>query len=186
MNYIISESQKNTVSKNFISILKTKDMYDTLGMFKIPAQFLDKVLGKNVLNFVDCVDYNYFYFYYFFRTDLIKKSYEDEFYKIQVGISSHDMTTDFSITEKSTNNSMTGYATPYYEGECNLPIDIEYFQPNSDQLNEFGLSLFFEKTLPKKFDSFSSMFEFFSVYYFKFLINACRPLFIEYRDQYED
>lgn len=182
MNYIISESQNNRLSKIFIKSLKNKDMYLTLDLFKIPPQFLDKVLGEEVLYFLDCEDYYFLYFYYFKTTDLIKKSYEDEFYKIQVEISSHDMTTDFSITEKSTNNRMTGYATPYYDGECNLPIDIEYFEPNSDQSNELSLFLTKEKTLPKKFDSFSSMFEFFSVYYFKFLINACRPLFIEYRD----
>lgn len=186
MNYIISESQKNTVSTNFIKVLKNKDMYDTLGMFKLPPQFLDKILGKKVLNVLSCEDYYLLYFYYFKRTDLIKKSYEDEFYKIEISVSMMEMITFFSITEKSTNNSMTGYATPYYDGDCHLPIDIEYFEPNSDQSNEFSLNLYVFKTLPKKFDKFSRIFEFFSVEYFNLLINACRPLFIEYREEDED
>lgn len=185
MNYIISESQKNTVSTNFIKVLKNKDMYDTLGMFKLPPQFLDKILGKKVLNVLECVDYYYLYFYYYGRKNFVKRSYEDEFYKIET--EDAGMVTFFAIIEKSTNNKIEGYATPYYEGECHLPVDVEYFTPNSDELNEISLFLGYESVnIPKKFDSFSNMFEFFNVEYFKLLINKLIPLFNEYREEDED
>ena len=89
----------------------------------------------------------------------------------------------FKVTDKKTTNSLDGYATPYWDGNCYLPIDIEYYNFTDDDGNPDDEELtgdYYERyKLPTEFESFQTIIDWMENDYIKYIIDFCRKTFEE-------
>lgn len=67
-----------------------------------------------------------------------------------------------------------GFATPYWDGDCIIPVDISYFEKTetkeySDEYDNLQMSVEYELT-PKKFNSYQDIIDFMNKVYPRLIV----------------
>jgi len=80
---------------------------------------------------------------------------------------------------------LTGMATPYWDGNCSIPVDGSYFEDkeSGDYYEEYDDSGIRTDYAPSKFNSIQELIDFLNNEYPKLLIPPIRKLIENYRDK---
>ena len=113
-----------------------------------------------------------------YRTDFINKNYNfndgQMFLNLNWGGSSGSVAFEFNDKEYK----LTGWATPYWGGECNTPVEGNYFEnkKTDEYVNEYGNSDKKIEYTPSSFNSIQELIDFLNNDYPKQLIKPIKEL----------
>ena len=113
-----------------------------------------------------------------YRTDFINKNYNfndgQMFLNLNWGGSSGSVAFEFNDKEYK----LTGWATPYWGGECNTPVESNYFEnkKTDEYVNEYGNSDKKIEYTPSSFNSIQELIDFLNNDYPKQLIKPIKEL----------
>jgi hypothetical protein len=113
-----------------------------------------------------------------YRTDFINKNYNfndgQMFLNLNWGGSSGSVAFEFNDKEYK----LTGWATPYWGGECNIPVESNYFEnkKTDEYVNEYGNSDKKIEYTPSSFNSIQELIDFLNNDYPKQLIEPIKEL----------
>ena len=113
-----------------------------------------------------------------FNTDFINKNYNfndgQMFLNLNWGGSSGSVAFEFNDKEYK----LTGWATPYWGGECNTPVEGNYFEnkKTDEYVNEYGNSDKKIEYTPSSFNSIQELIDFLNNDYPKQLIKPIKEL----------
>jgi hypothetical protein len=113
-----------------------------------------------------------------YRTDFINKNYNfndgQMFLNLSWGGSSGSIAFEFNDKEYK----LTGWATPYWGGECNTPVESNYFEnkKTDEYVDEYGNSDKKIEYTPSSFNSIQGLIDFLNNDYPKQLIKPIKEL----------
>jgi hypothetical protein len=108
------------------------------------------------------------------------KSYEFEFYN-----DNHTGSLMVDIIDLDYKDGITVYATPFYEGYCELPIDTDLYLPEdgSDNIDISGMYQEINSLDVKQFKTFSDLTNWFNNDYPKIILKFINPFWDKYRNK---
>jgi len=118
--------------------------------------------------------------------DLTKFNYEEGSFKLSYGFGSGSL--DF--TYKDSSFYIEGFATPYWNGDCFLPVDISYFEDietkeYNDEYDELQMRVDNE-LIPKKFNSYQEIIDFMNNVYPGLIVPKIENSIPHYLDRLSD
>jgi len=170
MKIIISESQynllfesnyeknKKLVEKMWDDGMSFNDIRELIGIKKDQLYFLLKDKEHKIncstayYDILDIID----------NTDLINKKINIKDIELELGF--YDFGGTLNFIYKDNDFHIEGMATPYWNGNCTLPVDIGYFEDLStneynDEYDELQMTVDRE-LVPKQFNSFQKLVDF--------------------------
>ena len=117
-----------------------------------------------------------------YRTDFINKNYNfndgQMFLNLNWGGSSGSVAFEFNDKEYK----LTGWATPYWGGECNTPVESNYFEnkKTDEYVDEYGSTGNRIENTPSSFNSIQELIDFLNNDYPKQLIKPIKELIEDY------
>ena len=133
---------------------------------------------KNIEMNIDCKFAENLVLTLMYRTDFINKNYNfndgQMFLNLNWGGSSGSVAFEFNDKEYK----LTGWATPYWGGECNTPVEGNYFEnkKTDEYVNEYGNSDKKIEYTPSSFNSIQELIDFLNNDYPKQLIEPIKEL----------
>ena len=116
-----------------------------------------------------------------YRTDFINKNYNfnDGQMFLNLNWGGYSGSIDFEFNDK--NYTLKGFATPYWGGDCNTPVESSYFEDkrSGDYTDNYGPSGKKIESTPSRFNSIQELIDFLNNDYPKQLIEPIKEL-IEY------
>jgi hypothetical protein len=182
MKYLITEKQGSRLKKQLSQSFDEIGFVSTINRYKLTIPQLDKIYENSRLPEFSCLDLNEICSVLIYDGD-VKKQYKTEEYHIWLDKDDFLGAVYFKVTDKKTTNSLDGYATPYWDGNCYLPIDIEYYNwtdDNGDPSDEELTGDYYERyKLPTEFESFQAIVDWMENDYIKYIIDFCERTFKE-------
>lgn len=162
MKLLITENQKNKLKTKILDSFEKTDVHNTLTNYSLTPKTLDYIFKNDFPEF-DCYDLGSLY-----RSFYIKKYFDHNFSydfdgKTYLVLSSKrfDGVMEYDIKDPENNDGITILATPYYEGECFIPVDVtDYFV--GDDYHEIWSDHYTDViSPPENFSSFSQFLNWF-------------------------
>jgi hypothetical protein len=193
MKYIISENQNSKIKTKILDSFEDIGVFDTLTRYSLTPKGLDVIFNDDFPEF-NCNELRYLFQYFYYKKfydqkfsyDFNGKTYEVSSYRRGDGVMEYD------IKDPENNDGIVVLATPYYEGDCFLPVDVtDYFVINILGEGDTHYEIWTDDTFvavqpPENFSSFSEFFNWFKddamLELFEFVI----PLLEMTRDKYEN
>jgi hypothetical protein len=193
MKYIISENQNSKIKTKILYSFEDIGVFDTLTRYSLTPKGLDVIFNNDFPEF-NCNELRYLFQYLYY-----KKFYDQKFsydfngktYEVSSYITSADFM-EYYIKDPENNDGIVVLATPYYEGDCFLPVDVtDYFVINILGEGDTYYEIWTDDTFvavqpPENFSSFSEFFNWFKddamLELFEFVI----PHLEMTRDKYEN
>jgi hypothetical protein len=188
MKIIITESQYKNLFESkeekksdllygmFMDGMSIDDIKDYTGM-NIP-QIISYLKNKEIK--IDCKFAEDLVITLMFRTDFINKNYDFNDGQMFLNLNSggYSGTIDFEFNDK--NHMLKGFATPYWGGDCETPVEGSYFEDkkSGDYTDTYSPGKKIEYT-PSSFNSIQELIDFLNNDYPKQLIKPIKEL-IEY------
>lgn len=190
MKIILTESQyKNLFESNFEKNKRlVGNMWDegmNLGEISSligldESQIILLLKDKNIK--IDCKFAEDLVLTLMYRTDFINKNYNfndgQMFLNLNWGGSSGSVAFEFNDKEYK----LTGWATPYWGGNCDTPVESNYFEnkKTDEYVNEYGNSDKKIEYTPSSFNSIQELIDFLNNDYPKQLIKPIKELIEDY------
>jgi hypothetical protein len=182
MKYLITEAQtskfKNQLTQSFNEI----GFVATINRYNLSIPQLDIIYKNSRLPEFSCDDLNEICSVLIYDGN-VKKEYITKKYHISLDMDDFVGSVFFQVTDKKTTNSLNGYATPYWDGNCFLPIEIEYYHFTDDDGNpddeELTGDYYEQYQLPTEFESFQAIVDWVENDYIKYIIDFCEIVFEE-------
>ena len=182
MKYLITESQGSRLKNQLTQSFNEIGFVATINRYKLSIPQLDIIYKNSRLPEFSCDDLHEICSVLIYDT-VIRKKYITKKYHIWLDMDDFASTVYFKVTDKKTTNSLDGYATPYWDGNCYLPIDIEYYNFTDDDGNSNDEEVtgdYYERyKLPTEFESFQAIVDWMENDYIKYIIDFCRKTFEE-------
>lgn len=187
MKFLIKESQHKSIKARISKSIAEKGMWETMDNFNLSLKTLDVIYRNSKLPELTCQDLSDFISYLIFKKIVNTKNVKKEKYNFHFDLDGMSEALFFKITDIERLDSLDGYATPYFDGNCSLPIELDYYQyiDDVDEAQDHSIAgQYFESINLKnlEFSSFSDIKKWFENDYLKILINYCEPIFRELRD----
>jgi hypothetical protein len=107
----------------------------------------------------------------FQKTSLLSKEVITDEFGLYLSYSSFEGAIEYEFNDEDC--LIIGYATPYWNGECSLPIEnITYNDKKEEEEHDFEPSKTIK--LPERFDSMGELIEWFNNEYIKYLIQTIK------------
>lgn len=181
MKYLITESQGSRLKKQLTQSFNEIGFAETIDRYKLSIPQLDIIYKNSKLPEFSCDDLFQICSVLIYDT-VIRKKFISEKYHIWLDMDDFLGAVYFKVTDKKTTNSLDGYATPYWDGNCYLPIDIEYYNFTDDDgdSGEDELTGYYKQyKLPTEFESFQAIIDWMENDYIKGIIDFCEIVFKE-------
>ena len=185
----INESQYEKIQNQILNSIKKHGFYDAMNAYKLNVEGLHKIFGEGNLPKFDCRDlyqiFSYFVFKNLVQTEFkIKKNGSISFYTDSFS------GTNFFRRKFKDSTMIDGYATPYWDGNCNLPLDADFYVYNindDEEPDEVDIVGEYQESvkLPKQWNSFMEMKNWLENDYVKILIDYTNNVYDklgDYRD----
>lgn len=187
MKFLIKESQHKSIKAKISKSIAEKGIWETMVNFNLSLKALDVIYRNSKLPELTCRDLSDFMVYLIFKKIVKTKNVKKEKYNFHFALDHMSEGLYFKITDIERLDSLDGYATPYYTGECRLPIELDYYQyvDDVDEAQDHSIAGQYFESIDLKnleFSSFSDIKKWFENDYLKILINYCEPIFRELRD----
>ena len=155
MKLLITENQKDKLKTKILDSFEKNGVYKTLDTYSLTPKTLDYIFKNDFPEF-DCYDLGSLYTYFY-----IKKYFDNNFSyefngKTYLVLSSKrfDGVMEYDIKDPENNDGITILATPYYEGDCFIPIDATDYFIEDDYYEIWGEDNFATISPPENFSSF--------------------------------
>jgi hypothetical protein len=182
MKYLITEKQGSRLKKQLSQSFDEIGFVSTINRYKLTIPQLDKIYENSRLPEFSCLDLNEICSVLIYDT-VMRKKHITEKYHIWLDMDDFLGAVYFKVTDKKTTNSLDGYATPYWDGNCYLPIDIEYYNftdDDGDSGDEELTGNYYERyKLPTEFENFKAIVDWMENDYIKYIIDFCERTFKE-------
>lgn len=181
MKYLITESQGSRLKKQLTQSFDEIGFAETIDRYKLSIPQLDIIYKNSKLPEFSCDDLHEICSVLIYDT-AIRKKFISKKYHISLDMDDFLGAVYFKVTDKKTTNSLDGYATPYWDGNCYLPIDIEYYNFTDDDgdSGEDELTGYYKQyKLPTEFESFQAIIDWMENDYIKYIIDFCEITFEE-------
>jgi hypothetical protein len=185
MKFLLKENQLNDLRRTLSHSIEDYGIYETLKRYNLNLKSLSAIFKGEKLPEITCDDlYGIIYHHENFRRDLNNnvKTYKN--YRFNFGFDEMGGSLFFSCKELGNpyyDDSLTGYATPYWDGNCYLPIDFDYyiwtdsFGNQNDE--EISGEYYYSEEVPTQFDSFNEIYKWINNDYLKILSEKCEEVF---------
>lgn len=198
MKIIISESQynlllesnyeknKKLVGNMWDEGMSFSEIQDLIGLNKSQLYFLLKDKEQNI----DCSEANQIITGMISNTDLINKKIDLTNFDYEGGsleLSYDRMVGTLNFIYKNNVYHIEGMATPYWNGECSIPVDIGYFEDlatneYNDEYDEMQMTVDYG-LVPKKFNSYQEIIDFMNNEYPNLIIPKIKNSIPHYIDR---
>ena len=168
------EKKSDLLYRMWMEGMSMDDIKDYTGM---NMQQIISYLKNREMN-IDCKFAENLVLTLMYRTDFINKNYNfndgQMFLNLNWGGSSGSVAFEFNDKEYK----LTGWATPYWGGECNTPVEGNYFEnkKTDEYVNEYGNSDKKIEYTPSSFNSIQELIDFLNNDYPKQLIEPIKEL----------
>ena len=168
------ENKSDLLYRMWMEGMSMDDIKDYTGM---NMQQIISYLKNREMN-IDCKFAENLVLTLMYRTDFINKNYNfndgQMFLNLNWGGSSGSVAFEFNDKEYK----LTGWATPYWGGECNTPVEGNYFEnkKTDEYVNEYGNSDKKIEYTPSSFNSIQELIDFLNNDYPKQLIEPIKEL----------
>ena len=164
MKYIITESQLSR-TKNFVfNKIDEWGLWKTIDRLNLNIDTLDRIFDGGMPDWFHCGVLNDLIKFYHSKGEIkLNKTKEIDgvLYGLKCDWDDFGNANYFKLTNFETKEGISGYATPYWEGNCYLPIDAEYYTYDAEEdFNEFNFHEYETFDLKTKFSSFSEFKEY--------------------------
>lgn len=168
----LNESEIGNRTKNVLSKLyqQGKTIIEINNITGLPFDIIVSGLKDYEME-IDCIMAYELIIQFFTGTNLLKKNIETKNYKIELDYNNWEGTIEYKY--RDTEYIMGGYCTPYWDGNCDVPIEnINIYELVSDE--DFEDDNFVRIKLPERFESYSELIEWFNGTYIKILSNTLK------------
>lgn len=162
MKLLITENQKDKLKTKILDSFEKNGVYKTLDAYSLTPKTLDYIFKNDFPEF-DCYDLSALFQYLYFK-NFYDKSFSYGFNgKIYLVLSSKrfDGVMEYDIKDPENNDGITILATPYYEGECFIPVDATDYFIEDDYYEIWFEDNFATISPPENFSSFVEFFNWF-------------------------
>jgi hypothetical protein len=193
MKFIITESQYNKTKQMILNSFEEVGVIKTIKKFKLSPEALDKLFTGGLseiekfdesgrCSVLEDLIFVFFRINYFGNYTL---DYEGEpMYSFSFGNDNHTGALIVSIEDLNYGDTITVYATPFYEGYCEVPIDVyQYDDTNGVTHDPEDLTQYEHKVSPKDFNSFTDLSNWFKNEYPKILLKFLEPDWSKFRQE---
>jgi len=148
MKYLINENQYGNLKKRLQKSIDDHGLIETLERYKLPLNIFDKIFEGDYE--YDCDIMNDLTLY-FFEKGLLKKEHNFDGMRYVITLDrDFGGVIQFHFNDRYSEVSLIGYATPYFDADCNLPIDYDYYITPQEEMEVSGTSSHNLKLEPKK------------------------------------
>jgi hypothetical protein len=179
MNYLITESQSKILQRELKRSIEEIGVWKTRKRFKLNHEQLFHLLGDDLPD-LSCEDY-YDIIYDIFIGGKVKKRYNIGRYRLSLYLDNMVGAINFRCVDVLNGDEITGYATPYWDGECQLPLELSWYTYQDEDGNPQETELVGEfseyEVLDNKFNEVSEIIDWFNTEYMKILSEYCDNAF---------
>lgn len=193
MKYIITESNlKNLLFKSF----SEHGFVETMERMRLRLPQILKIYGNYKLPDLSCVDIfeicdsivnsgSESVDWWGGSDKLMKLEHKRGDYKINIFPGGYGEAVYYKVEKISTGDTLEGAATPYWNGECFLPVDVEMYIKKG-VINGRPLNEYVQFKPKEEFETFSDILNWLNVTYISNILSFCRPIFerMEYENQF--
>ena len=118
----------------------------------------------------------------FWRTDFIRKEYSFDDGETTLKFTWGGFSGIIYFTYEDEEYEITGMATPFWNGDCSIPVDLDRIRDKSigDYEYDFDSSGIYLENTPSKFNSIQELIDFLNKYYPKELLEVIPRLIAKY------
>lgn len=187
MKLLITENQKDKLKTKILDSFEKNGVYKTLDTYSLTPKTLDYIFKNDFPEF-DCYDLGSLYTYFY-----IKKYFDNNFSygfngKTYLVLSSKrfDGVMEYDIKDPENNDGIVVLATPYYEGDCFIPIDATDYFIEDDYYEIWGEDNFATISPPENFSSFVEFFNWFKTDAIEQMFEVVIPRLEMVRDEHKN
>ena len=186
MKLLITENQKDKLKTKILDSFEKNGVYKTLDTYSLTPKTLDYIFKNDFPEF-DCYDLSALYTYFYKKKYFDHKFSYDFNGKTYLVLSSKrfDGIMKYNIKDPENNDGITILATPYYEGECFIPVDVTDYFIEDDYHELWGEDNFATISPPENFSSFVEFFNWFKTDAIEEMFEAVIPYLEMIRDESE-
>jgi len=172
------EKNKKLVGKMWDDGMKMDEISELIGLSEEQVILLlkDKPI-KIDCNFAERLTTSLFW-----RTDFIRKEYSFDDGETTLEFTWGGFSGIIYFTYEDEEYEITGMATPFWNGDCSIPVDLDRIRDKStgEYEDEFGNSGIYLENTPSKFNSIQELIDFLNKYYPKELLYVIPRLIAKY------
>ena len=187
MKLLITENQKDKLKTKILDSFEKNGVYKTLDTYSLTPKTLDYIFKNDFPEF-DCYDLGSLYTY-FYKKKYFDHNFSYEFEgKTYLVLSSKrfDGVMEYDIKDPENNDGIVVLATPYYEGDCFIPIDATDYFIEDDYYEIWGEDNFATISPPENFSSFVEFFNWFKTDAIEQMFEAVIPRLEMVRDEHKN
>jgi hypothetical protein len=187
MKYFITENQQNKLKTKLLNSFEDIGVFKTLIRYSLSPRGLDVIFDGEFPDFTCYELYDLFSYFYF--KNFYDKNFSYEFEgKTYTVLSSKrtDGVMEYDIEDPENNDGLVVLATPYYESECFLPVDVTDYFVGNDYYEVWSEDNSIAITPPEKFSSFVEFYNWFKEDGLYELFEFVIPLLEANRDKHEN
>ena len=180
MKYLITESQQSNLSKLIIKSFEKYGFNETIKRFNFTIPIMIEILGDAELPKFSCENLNEICSYLMYD-GIVERKYVIGQYHIKLDRDNLVGGVYFKFTDEKEKYSFDGYATPYWDNSCHLPIEIEYYSEWEDGGREVadidltGEGYYNrEAKVPLRFEKFQDIINWMENDYIRSIIDFCK------------
>ena len=187
MKLLITENQKDKLKTKILDSFEKNGVYKTLDTYSLTPKTLDYIFKNDFPEF-DCYDLSKLYSYFY-----IKKYFDHNFSydfngKTYLVLSSKrfDGVMEYDIKDPENNDGITILATPYYDGDCFIPVDTTDYFIEDDYYEIWGDDNFATISPPENFSGFVEFFNWFKTDAIEQMFEIVIPRLEMVRDEHKN
>jgi hypothetical protein len=179
MKYLITESQQSNLSKLIIRSFEKYGFNETIKRFNFTMPIMIEILGDAELPKFSCGNLNEICSYLMYE-GIVKRKYVIGQYHIKLDRDDLVGSVYFKFTDEKEKYSLDGYAAPYWDNRCHLPIEIEYYSEWEDGDREVadidltGERYYKAVKVPVSFKKFQDIIDWMENGYIRSIIDFCK------------
>jgi len=196
MKIIVTEDQFKLLQENDNNFIKTKSVIASMYDQGMEISDIKKYTGldydviilclkdKKIISGGDCEEIYEILYHYLFRSEFIIKDHKySDGSTITISVDG-DSTMDFKYTATD-GDQVYGYGTFLWAGDCNWPLDVDYFKSGYDRIDDpkfYGdvdWSLYNDEFI--KIETMDDIINFFNNHYFELIKSPIDMLVEQYR-----
>jgi hypothetical protein len=187
MNIIITENQNSKLKTKILDSFEDIGVFKTLTRYSLSPKGLDIIFNNEFPEF-NCEHLGALFQYFYFK-NFYDKSFSYDFNgKTYLVLTSKrfDGVMEYDIKDSENNDGITILATPYYDGDCFIPVDVTDYFVGDDYYELWCEDNFATISPPENFSSFVEFFNWFKSDVLEQMFEIVIPHLEMTRDKYEN
>jgi hypothetical protein len=192
MKLLITENQQNKLKTKILNSFEKTGVYKTLDAYSLTPKTLDFIFKNDFPEF-DCYDLSQLH-RYFYGKKYFDHNFTFYFDNKPYEVSSsrrYDGVMEYDIKDSENYDGIVVLATPYYEGDCFIPVDATDYFITQDGSQIEGHEIWREDNFdtispPENFSSFVEFFNWFKTDGMEQMFEIVIPRLEMTRDEYKN